>query len=287
MSRVYDALQQCVPEEACKTALPVGKADALFSQQFSDSIWDPGAAPIVAARLSEEEKVPVWSAPCSFASEQFHLLASRLQRLREARPLKSVLLTSSVEGEGKSLLTINLALSLAQTNQQKVLVVDAELRKQGLSRTLKLDDQDGLRDWHETDRPVSEFIYKLGDLNFWILPSGRPRVDPLKLLSSSRLNDAQLFVSAAFDWILFDSPPLLPLADAEIMSRITDATILVIRRDKSPKHALKEALERVAPSKMAGFLLNDFPSIRSYGNMQEMPGKRFDSPNLIMADRSI
>src|SRR5215469_6401335 len=152
MSRVYDALQQCVSEEACKATLPVSKAETLFSQQFSDSIWDPQSAPILNAGLPEKERVPVWSGGCSYASEQFHLLATRLQHLQEARPLKSVLLTSSVEGEGKSLLTLNLALSLAQGSRHKVLVVDAELRKPGLSRMLKLEHQRGFKDWNQTDR---------------------------------------------------------------------------------------------------------------------------------------
>lgn len=277
MSRVYDALQQCVPEEVCQSTLPVGKADTLFSQQFSDSIWDPESAPTIDSSLPEEERLPVWSARCSFASEQFHLLATRLQHLREGRPLKSVLLTSAVEGEGKSLLALNLALSLSQDSQHKVLVIDAELRKRGLSRMLKLEQQRGLKDWYQTHQPIPEFVYKLGDLNFWVLPSGQVSVDPLKLLKSQRLPDVHSLLSAAFDWVLIDSPPLLPLADAEIISRIADATILVVRRDKAPKHALKEALERVAPSKMAGFLLNDFPATGTYGNVKEIAEKRLES----------
>jgi succinoglycan biosynthesis transport protein ExoP len=87
----------------------------------------------------------------------------------------------------------------------------------------------------------------------------------LELLNSPRFLDLLASVNAVFDWVLIDSPPLLPLADAEIISRTCDGTILVVRRDKSPKSVLKQALERVAPSKMVGFLLNDFPIGDGYG----------------------
>jgi len=82
---------------------------------------------------------------------------------------------------------------------------------------------------------------------------------------------------ATFDWILIDSAPLLPIADAEIISRISDGTIIVVRRDKSPKTALKQALERVAASKMIGFLLNGFPTIGDYADARYSAGQRLES----------
>ena len=269
MSRVYDALQQCIPEGAFEWTAPESKVDGLFSQQFGDSVWDPESVPVLELSLADAERVPMWSAPGSFASEQFRLLATRLQHLQEARPLKSALLTSSVEGEGKSMLAMNLAISLAQGSQRRVLIVDAELRKPGFSGMLNLGKQKGLKDWYECHRPLPEFVYKLGDLNFWVLPAGQAPVDPMKLLSSPHLPDLHAFLTATFDWVLIDAPPLIPLADAEILSRIADATLLVVRRDKTPKRALKEALDRVAPSKMAGFLLNEFPSAGTYGSTKE------------------
>ena len=270
MSRVYDALQQFVPDQACSSDLHEGRADALFPEQFAELVWDPYAAAVVQSSLSSLDRVPALSSPYGFASEQFRLLATRLQQLQLSRPLKSVLLTSSVEGEGKTLLTLNLALSLAQAGQ-KVIVIDGELRRPGLSLMLKVEKQAGLREWYRSNRPPVEFMCRLANSKLWVLPCGQVLVDPLELLKSPRIPDLHVALNATFDWVLVDCPPLIPLADAEILSRILDGTIIVVRRDKSPKTELKQALERVAPAKIVGFVLNDFPTVNTYGYGNGLP----------------
>jgi capsular exopolysaccharide synthesis family protein len=265
MSRVYDALQQCIPDQLRPDVRQENNTHALFSEHFTESVWDPDAAPVVQPSLSSDDKLPALFETYSFASEQFRLLATRLQQLQKSRAFKSVVLTSSVEGEGKSLSALNLAVSLAQGEQQKVLLVDADLRKPGLSRPLNVSGRAGIREWHRTNCPVAELICRVASLKVWVLPAGQAKVDALEVLNSARLPDLLSSLNAVFDWVLIDSPPLLPLADAEIISRICDGTIIVVRRDKSPKSALQQALERVAPSKMVGFLLNEFPSSGNYG----------------------
>jgi protein-tyrosine kinase len=263
MSRVYDALQQCVTDQV-STGIPhESKVVALFPEQFANTTWDPQTASAVQPDLSSQEKFPVLFSAYSFASEQFRLLATRLQQSQLTRALKSVLLTSSVEGDGKSLMALNLGFSLAQGGRQTVLIIDADLRKPGLSSDLQIDSLAGLREWYRSDRPVAEFIYKIADSNVWVLPTGAAAVDPLELLKSPRIQELLTSLNAAFDWVLVDSTPLLPLADAEVISRLCDGTVVIVRREKSPKTALKQALERVAPSKLVGLLLNDFPSAKN------------------------
>lgn len=266
MSRVYDALQQCVPNEITPGTLPGENPDVLSTEAGVDSIWDPDDAPIVGTNLSNEDRIPAFFSTYSLASEQFRLLATRLQQMQQSRALKSILLTSTVAEEGKSLLTLNLAMSLAQGGQQKVVVVDADLRKPGVCRTLKVDDRAGIRDWYGSSRPVTDFVYRIAGVNVWILPAGLATVDPLDLLKSVRMSDLLTFMGSVFDWVLIDAAPLLPVADAEVISRIADGTIIVVRRDKSPKGALKQALASVAPSKLIGFLLNEFPTIGDYAD---------------------
>lgn len=262
MSRVYDALQQCVPDHSSEGVLHESKAVAMFPEQFAGTVWDPNTALAVQPDLSNQERFPVLFSAYSLESEQFRLLATRLQQLQQARAFKSVLLTSSVEGDGKSLLALNSALSLAQGDQQTVLIVDADLRKSGLSSTLQIDSRAGLREWYESGRPISEFICRIADHNVWVLPAGKAVLDPLELLKSPRMPELLISLSATFDWVLIDCAPLLPVADAEVTSRLCDGTIVIVRRGKSSKTALKQALERVAPSKLVGLLLNDFPSAK-------------------------
>ena len=278
MSRVYDALQQCLPDQVTAGTPQRDSGGVLFAEQFAGSVWDCDAAAAIELSLSSEDRIPALFSTYGFASEQFRLLAMRLQQLQQSRALKSVLLTSSVAEEGKSLLTLNLAMSLAQGGQQKVLVVDADLRKPGVCRTLRVDDRAGLTEWYRTNRPVADFICRIAGVNVWVLPAGRAPVDPLELLKSPRMPGLLTSMNAVFDWVLIDSAPLLPIADAEIISRISDGTIMVVRRDKSPKTALKQALERVAPSKMIGFLLNGFPATGDYADSRY--SERLESPRV-------
>ena len=277
MSRVYDALQQCVPGNGDPSPLEQNRADALFSQQFAGLAWDLDVIPVVQANLSSDDRVPTLFSTYSFASEQFRLLATRLQQLRAARALKSVLLTSSVAEEGKSLLSLNLAMSLAHGGEQKVLLVEADLRKASLCKVLRIAGLGGVREWYRTNRPATEFIRRIAGVSVWLLPAGLEEVDPLEILNSSRMANLLTDANAVFDWVLVDSSPLLPMADAEIMSRICDATIIVVRRDKTPKSALKQGLERVAPSKLLGFMLNEFPMNPHYGYERYGTEKRADS----------
>ena len=260
MSRVYDALQQCSKDQVSLSILRETDPKALFPDQFTSKLWDPEAAETVDPDLYRNEKLPVLFSAYSFASEQFRLLAARLQQLQHARAAKSVLLTSCAEGDGKSLLVVNLALSLAQGGQQRILLLDGNLRKAALSSMLGIDSRPGLTNWYQTNRSISDSLYRISGQNVWAMPAGNAPVDPLELVKSVRLPELLQTLNGAFDWVLIDSPPLLPLADAEVLSRICEATIIVVRCNKSTKSTLKQALERVTPAKLVGLLLNDFPT---------------------------
>ena len=266
MSRVYDALQQCSRDHGNVSILQQeSDARALFPDQFASTVGDPEAIVAVDPDLSRNEKLPVLFSAHSFASEQFRLLAARLQQLQNARAAKSVLLTSSAEGDGKSLLALNLGISLAQGGRQRVLLLDGNLRKAALSAMLSIDSRPGLKNWYQANHSVLDFMCRISGHNVWAMPAGNAQVDPLELVKSARMPELLLSLSGAFDWVLIDSPPLLPLADAEVLSRVCDATIIVVRPNTSTKSTLKQALERVAPTKLVGLLLNDFPSSHNGG----------------------
>jgi capsular exopolysaccharide synthesis family protein len=265
MSRIYDALQQCIPTNEGAGLAEEQGTDALFRKQFEDSAWDLDSTPQVQLNLSREDKLPALLCVNSFAFEQFRLLGTRMQHLREFRPLKTILLTSSVAEEGKTLLSVNLAMSLAHGGRQKVLLLEADLRKPSLCRTLGLSDFEGLKEWFRSDRPMNTFLRRISGLQVWVLAAGLEPVDPLELINSARTASLLADAAAAFDWVLIDSSPLLPTADSGLVSRVTDGTVLVVRRDRTSKSALKQGLERVESSKLLGLLLNDFPTTEDYG----------------------
>src|SRR5215469_9955852 len=202
MSRIYEALQQPSSGRVVPVTPEGGRMDAVFSEQFREPVWDPNAALQVQPHPSDREKLPALLSKHAIASEQFRLLATRLQQLQQSRRFKSVLLTSALAGEGKSLVIANLAVSLAQCGQQRVLVVDGDLRKPGLSPIFEINGRPGLREWHQTNRPISEFIYRIPDINVWVLPAGQTILDPLELLNSLRMADVLTSFTATFDWVL-------------------------------------------------------------------------------------
>lgn len=260
MSRVYDALQQCSRDHVNVNILQEAEPKALFPDQYANTVGNPEAIVAIDPDLSRNEKLPVLFSAYSFASEQFRLLAARLQQLQNARAAKSILLTSSGEGDGKSLLALNLGIALAQGGRQRVLLLDGNLRKAALSAMLTIGGRPGLKNWYRTSGSILDFMCRISGHNVWAMPAGNTQVDPLELVKSARMPELLLTLSGTFDWVLIDSPPLLPLADAEVLSRVCDVTILVVRSNTSTKGALKQALERVAPTKLVGLLLNDFPT---------------------------
>src|SRR5262249_55571460 len=114
----------------------------------------------------------------------------------------------------------------------------------------------GLSEWLESGVDATPNIYRLNGPGFWILPGGSPPANPLDLMQSGRLSAVIDQLSPLFDWIIGDSPPLLPLADSTIWSRLTDGLLVVTREGKTQKVALQSALEMIKKSNLLGFVLN-------------------------------
>ena len=163
----------------------------------------------------------------TLAAEKFRFLEVRLQQLRQSRILKKVLVTSTMPQEGKSMATANLACTLARRTQQRTLLLDGDLRRPSLSQMFGLGRISGLCEWLQGERGPLSGIYYLKGPGFWILPAGSSPRNPLEILQSGRLAALMDQLTAWFDWIVIDSPPVLPLADATIWMRLVDGILLV------------------------------------------------------------
>jgi len=193
--------------------------------------------------------------PQSLAAEKFRFLGVRLRQLQKTRTLKKLLVTSTIPEEGKSLVSANLAAVLAR-RRQKVLLIDGDLRRPVLAEQFGLGRLAGVAEWLQGDRRKLTNIYHLEGLDFWLLPAGDPPVNPLELMSSVALSELMEKVSEFFDWIIVDSPPLLPLADTTVWARVTDGTLLVSRVGKTEKIQLLRGLDAVKKSDLIGVVLN-------------------------------
>ncbi len=192
----------------------------------------------------------------SLAAEKFRFLGVRLRHLQQKRPLKRVLVTSSMPEEGKSTIAANLACTLAKRQPQKVLLLEGDLRRPSLAQQFGLGKLPGLSELLDGEPGPGMNIYQLENLGFWILLAGSSPRNPLELMQSGRLSILMDHLAGWFDWIVIDSPPILPLADTSVWMRLADAVLLVTRPGKTAKRQLGRALEVVEQPKLLGALLN-------------------------------
>ncbi len=214
--------------------------------------------------LAPQNRLVCFSDNESPAAEAFRLLGVRLRNLRRDRPLKKVLITSTVPQEGKSTVAANLACTLALTTQQKILLLDGDLRRPSLSGKFGIGRNPGLCECLKGDDALSRCIYHLGDASLWILPAGSSQSNALELLQSGQLSRIMDHLAEWFDWIIIDSPPVLPLGDTSVWARLADGVMLVTRQGTTEKRHLQRGIEALEPKKLIGALLNCSQSSSDY-----------------------
>ena len=196
----------------------------------------------------------------SLGAEKFRFLAVRLRQLRQNRPLKKILITSTIPQEGKSTIAANLACTLARRKQQKTLLLEGDLRRPNIANQFGIGKHPGLCEWLG-GQTESINIYKLESLGLWVLPAGATPQNPLELMQSGKLSLLMEQLESWFDWIVIDSPPVLPLADTSLWSRLADGILLVTRKGTTEKQQLKRGLEAIEKSKLLGALVNSSANV--------------------------
>lgn len=195
------------------------------------------------------------------ATEAFRLLTVRLRVLRRNHPFKKILITSTIPQEGKSTVSANLACSLARSSQQKVLLLEGDVRRPSLSSVFGIGDIPGLCELIRGEVNITDCVYNLKDAGFWLLPAGNAQGRPLEHLQSGKLPNMIVKLQSWFDWIVIDSPPVLPLADTSIWSRLAEGILLVTRQGTTERKQLKRGLEALDRQKVIGAILNSSESL--------------------------
>jgi capsular exopolysaccharide synthesis family protein len=190
------------------------------------------------------------------ATEAFRLLGVRLRHMQHRRTLKRLLITSTVPKEGKSTVAANLACALAGSTEQKILLLEGDLRRPSLMLMFGLGALPGLCECLQDNHALATSIYCLESMGLWLLPAGSAPGNALDILQSERLSELMGQLSDWFDWIIIDSPPVLPLADASVWARLADGVVLVTRKGVTEKQQLQRGLSALDSQKLVGVLLN-------------------------------
>ena len=198
--------------------------------------------------------------PKSPVTESYRVLRTNLQFLGLDKPLRSVVIASSVPNEGKSLTTANLGIAVAQAGS-RVILVDADLRKPSLHRFFDLGHEVGLTTVLAGEATPEEALQDTHVPNLRFLASGPVPPNPAELLGSPRMAAAAEQLGAACDMIIYDTPPVEAVTDAAVLSTLADGVVLVVRSGAAAYNLAqraKEALEKVK-ARVLGVVLDDVP----------------------------
>jgi len=296
MSRIYDALQRADLER--KTA------QEQAATETAEGFAIPGAGetpPVEAGIVLDDITLRPWAPSIESlptlggngeSIEQFHGLRSQIYQYRDQAPLKTILVSSGMPAEGKTFVVANLAMSLARNKSNKVLLIDADMRRPVLHSILGAPNAPGLAEYLAGDAEVNDIlqrnqnprIIEAGHVrnvpNLTFIPAGTGAENFLELVANHRIEELIATLSPHFDWILIDSPPVLVFADAIDLARAADAVLLVARAATTPFDVAQRAQAAFSSSRILGFVLNavkDAPRSGSYyyyGRQEDVRGSK-------------
>jgi capsular exopolysaccharide synthesis family protein len=194
--------------------------------------------------------------PGSSAAEQFRLLRTRIEGLDSARRTQLLLVTSPRTAEGKTTTSANLALTMAQEFQHRVVLVEADLRRPNLAALFGVRAQPGLVDVLVGAATLEEALVAVPGHHLFVLPAGMPAGRSTELLASSMMQQVIDSLRARFDRIVVDTPPVT-LADTHVLARLADGILIVVRAGVTQRPALEHALAGVDRERLIGVVLNE------------------------------
>jgi protein-tyrosine kinase len=193
----------------------------------------------------------------SLAAEQYRSLRTRISRVESGRAIRALIVTSPSKGDGKSLTAANLALTMAQDFSQRVLLIDADLRRPSLHHLFGLPETPGLTDVLMGGATLDDALVPIADHHLTILPSGVPPGHPAELLGSTTMRRTLDTLRTRFDRLILDMPPVSPLADVHIAAAMADGILMIVRAGMTPKPAIERALAGLDMTKVLGLVLNE------------------------------
>lgn len=251
MSRVWDALQRAAsfqtegpgPQEASSTAGLRIEAETV--------------------EVRPETRIVAHTEPRGPTADRLRYLRLRLNQVWNAEKLKRLLITSPQPHDGKSTIALNLAVTLAEEGKRRVLLVEGDLHRATISKEFGFAGRSGVAECLESGKDPCSFIRRIEPIGCYFLPAGNPLGNPSELLQRGGLSTMMASLSPHFDWILIDSPPVAPLTDALSWKERADATLLVTRAGRTPRHSTEEALNLLGRKHVLAIILNGVEGIDS------------------------
>jgi polysaccharide biosynthesis transport protein len=208
--------------------------------------------------LAPQGNKPTPSETVSSIVEAYRMLRTSVLLSTAGTPPKTILITSSQPGEGKTTTAVNTAVSLSQLGSS-ILLIDADLRRPAVHKTFRIPGNRGIKNYLSSNTPIEDLIVDVGVPNLALLPCGPIPPNPAELISSERMKDLIRTLSEKYDHIIIDSPPLISVTDPVILSTLVDGAILVVHAGRSTRDLVRRARQELSGvgAKIFGVVLNN------------------------------
>ncbi len=211
------------------------------------------------------------------AMEQCRVIRTRLRELVQTKHIRSLMITSALQGEGKTTMAVNLAYALSQLEGMKILLVDSDLRRPYISDFLKMGQPSGLDKYLLEKESFADVCWQVTP-SLDVVPTGGLSEASAELLHGNRMREFLAEASAAYSLVLLDAPPLFPIVDAQVLANLVDAAVLVVRAHTTPYELARQAADLLKP-KLVGSILNGAQKLshngyyEDYGSIGRKPKK--------------
>jgi protein-tyrosine kinase len=214
----------------------------------------------VPAREQWDEKLLTANEKFSGVAESFRKLRTMILHPEDGRPARTIMVASANPQEGKSFISANLGISLAQGVGRRGLLIDCDLRRPSLHALFGLQNKQGLADYLRDGRDISTFMLPTGLDNLTLFPAGPPSDNPAELIASDKMAGMIRSLADKVDGrvVVLDSPPCLVASETLILSQLVDKVVLVVRWGKSGRENVRKVIEQIGRDKIIGIVFNAF-----------------------------
>jgi protein-tyrosine kinase len=279
MSRIEEALRRASVPSGPRNVYPLKDSLALAAEPATLADYPEEAPETVARQRRVEAVVPRKATPAAartpshlgpfpdalegklilshatpVAVEQYRRLAATLHELQAAHGTKTLMVTSTVPREGKTLTVSNLAMTLSESYGRRVLLIDADLRRPSVHDVFGLPNNSGLSEGLRSDSSELSLLQLSPRLS--VLTGGRPDSNPMAGLTSERMRALLEESAAVFDWVLLDAPPVGIMPDANLLARLTQGVIFVVAAGSTPHDLVDRAIGEIGREAIVGVVLN-------------------------------
>ena len=192
------------------------------------------------------------------ATDHYNLLRTQVLLRTREKGHNALMVTSVLDGEGKTVTAINLAVSISREMKQTVLLVDTDLRHPRVHRYLGCEMERGLSDYLQTDVPVSDLLINPGQDKMVVLPAGKPLLGSTEILGSPKMEKLIAEMKARYPerYVILDAPPLLTVPDALVCAPYVDGVIIVVEAGRTPRDQIRKAVELLEGKNIVGLVMN-------------------------------